>query len=159
MEALRLIYEKVPEAMTHFFDRAVLFPKRKDANGKWINPNFKEVSIKWGAIFGYEKMCSEEKVNPYENLKAESTNLRYALRSEKWGAQVLCHPLVRLYLELKWKKIQWFFWITFLLEVQHNFCDIHQVWLHAMQLKIYVFIDGLAHPISSCICVFEYGDS
>ncbi|CAG7823029.1 unnamed protein product, partial [Allacma fusca] len=46
----------------------------------------------------------------------ETQCIKHILNADKWGAALLLHPLVKYYLHLKWKKVQWFFWISFALQ-------------------------------------------
>ena len=118
-EALRLIYETLPEAMTQLYDESIQ-----------LTPDCKGLEIKWGTIVGFNQTTSESressgnnsgqaggKLVPDPGMWVESKNLKYVLNSDKWGARILTHPLIKLYLEQKWKKIQWFFWVAFTLEV------------------------------------------
>ena len=112
MEALQLIYENLPEAMRQIYSESINLTK-----------DFKGLKIKWGPIIGFCKSDEEsgsghsDKLVPGYRCHVESKNLKHVLSSDRWGAPILDHPLVQLYLEKKWKKIQWFFWITFFLEV------------------------------------------
>ena len=119
VEALRLIYETLPEAMTQLYDESIQ-----------LTPDCKGLEIKWGTIVGFNQTTSESressgnnsgqaggKLVPDPGMWVESKNLKYVLNSDKWGARILTHPLIKLYLEQKWKKIQWFFWVAFTLEV------------------------------------------
>ena len=95
-----------------------------------LTPDCKGLEIKWVTIVGVNPTTSEPretsgsggsqaggKLVPDPGLWIESKNLKYVLNSDKWGARILTHPLIKLYLEQKWRKIQWFFWVAFLLEV------------------------------------------
>ena len=119
VEALRLIYEHFPEALTQLYDDSIQ-----------LTPDCKGLEIKWGAIIGYNQSTlgtressgsnsgqAGGKPVPDPGLWIESRNLKYVLNSDKWGARILTHPLIELYLERKWEKIQWFFWAAFTLEV------------------------------------------
>ena len=125
MEALRLIYETLPDAINEVYNESVQ-----------LSEDYKKLSINWGPVIGFrqkrKKSASSEEYKQVpggepsvycESWWTESEYLKYILISDVWGAPILLHPLLRFYLELKWKKIHWFFWVPFVLEVNsHLLC-------------------------------------
>lgn len=130
VEAIQIIYEKLPDAMTQLYNRAVGF--QSDPKSKIRD--YQTLKIKWGTVmFFFDEhqddppLMSKEGTTVVEKLlprhgspKCESRTLRYVLNNDRWGAKILCHPLIKLYLEEKWKRIQWFFWLTFILEARER---------------------------------------
>ena len=115
--------------MTQLYDRAVGF--HCDSEGNILD--YQTLTIKWGAVmFFFDKenppSVSNDRTTVADKLlppavaspQFESRTLRYVLNNDRWGAKILCHPLIKLFLEEKWKRIQWFFWLTFVLEVRER---------------------------------------
>ena len=113
-EALALIYLHLPEAMWDVYDSAVQ-----------LKDDHQTFSINWGPVIGCRQGVGSSKRQPHSSdgyskvppLWVESESLKYVLVSESWGCPLLRHPLVKLFLELKWRKIQWLFWVSFFLQV------------------------------------------
>ena len=113
--------------MTRLYNRAIEFHRDPDGHS-----DYQTLSIQWGAVMFFfednpplrskDSMTVAEKLLPcHANPpECESRTLRYVLNADRWGAKILCHPLIKLYLEEKWKRIQWFFWLTFILEVRES---------------------------------------
>ena len=115
VEALPLIYEHVPDAMCQIYNDSIE-----------LTSDHKKFRIKWGPVIGIRSADVTSKANGGDDYRRvtdysqwnESVNLKYVLRSDRWGAPILLHPLVKLYLERKWNKIHWFFWVPFIFEVK-----------------------------------------
>lgn len=132
-EALALIYLHLPEAMWDVYDSAVK-----------LQDDHQSFNIDWAPVIGYRHgVRSPKKQNHGPDgytkvppLWVESESLKYVLVSESWGCPLLRHPLVKLFLELKWRKIQWLFWISFLLQVLcSRYCNMSLTWGSGVKVR------------------------
>ena len=104
-------------------------------NSVQMTEDYKRLSIDWGPIIGFRHKAKPNKTGrndhynqvPADNVSTqdeewwnESEYLKYVLNSNKWGPPVLLHPLIKLYLEIKWRKVQWFFWLSLAFQVRSN---------------------------------------
>ncbi|CAG7709915.1 unnamed protein product [Allacma fusca] len=104
-DPLGLIYSKVPAAMVSVLNIGIT---AKD--GCEIMDESLQLCLDFGAIIGY---YSEEEAAKRRYYAKELQLLSYALDdSPSSSREILTHPLVKLFLELKWRKIHYLFFVS-----------------------------------------------
>ncbi|CAG7709912.1 unnamed protein product [Allacma fusca] len=105
-EPLTLIYSKVPTAMLSILNTGI-----RAKEGYEITDENLKLSLDFSSLVGFPEYAEDY-------LSRETELLSYALDDSKNSSkEILSHPLVKIFLELKWRKIRFLFWFSMLFHV------------------------------------------
>ncbi|ODM97992.1 Transient receptor potential channel pyrexia [Orchesella cincta] len=121
VKALTLMVEKIPDAMDSLLNRAVSIEKYDPTNVKC------ELKLDFGAIVGYSETrgYSQRKGKTGGNGENGNVKARKEMQlltlildcSSSARKKILTHPLIAIFLYLKWRCVRTVFWLTILLHV------------------------------------------
>jgi hypothetical protein len=137
-DAVELMAKKMPHCLVYLLNESIYVDKYEPHHEKC------DIKVDFRPIIGSSYINSMEKVHPDPNFKTQkhSSDSKTSLKAnhssqhsvgemkvlmhllEKCkisGEQILTHPLVQIFLHLKWKRVRPFFWAYLVFYVSLNF--------------------------------------